>query len=146
MNYKDGEIKNTYTCKLDKIFEDFYLDSKTVIVILDTSIKNSVATSILHVFPGGNFLAKIIYHTINVTSTKAKLFAIRYSINQAVQVLNPTHIIVITNTIHSARRIFNSLFHSYQLQLITISQDLRIFFNKNSNNSINFWNCSSSIK
>ena len=31
----------------------------------------------------------------------------------------------------------------YQLQLIIISKDLRVFFNKHLDNSIEFWDCSS---
>ncbi len=42
---------------------------------------------------------------MNVTSTKAKLFLIRCGINQAVQVPNTEHIIVITDTIPAARYI-----------------------------------------
>ena len=143
VNCKDEEIKNTHTYKLNKIFEDTHLDSKTVVVISDASIKNSVATSILHIYSSGNILAKTIHHTINATSTEAELFVIRCSINQAFQVQDTTHIIVNTDTIHFARRIFDFLSHSYQLQSIAISQDLRVFFNKNSNNSIDFWDCPS---
>jgi len=115
VNCKDENIKNAHTCKLNKIFEDFCWDSKTVIIISDVNIKNSVATSILHIYSGSNIQAKTIHYTINITSTKAELFTIRYGINQAVQVQDVTYIIVITNAIHSTRRIFESLPHSYQL-------------------------------
>jgi len=57
-----------------------------------------------------------------------------------------SHIIIITDTIHSTRQIFDSLIHLYQLQLIIIAQDLRVFFNKNAQNSINFWDCLSNSK
>jgi len=69
----------------------------------------------------------MIYYTINITFTEVELFTIKYSINQAVQVQDTIHIII-TDTIHSARRIFDFLSHSYQLQSIAISQDLRVFF------------------
>ena len=71
----------------------------------------------------------MIYYTINITFTEVELFTIRYSINQAVQVQDTIHIII-TDTIHSARRIFDFLSHSYQLQSIAISQDLRVFIEK----------------
>jgi len=79
------------------------LDPKTVIVISDASIKNNVATSMSHVCFDHNIPAKAIHHAINITSTKVELFTIRCSINQAVQVVNTTYIIIITNAIHSAR-------------------------------------------
>ena len=130
INHKDKEIKNTHTHKLNKIFENSHLDSKTVVVILDTSIKNSVATSISHVYSNSNILAKTIHYTINITFTEVELFTIRCGINQAVQVQDAICIIIITNTIHSVRRIFDFLSHSYQLQSIAISQDLRVFIEK----------------
>ena len=115
VNHQDKEIKSAHTRKLDKIFQDSCLDSKTVLVISDASIKNDVVTLILHVHFGSNTIAKKIHHTVKVTSTEAELFAIRCGINQAVQVTEATHIIVVMDTIHSARRIFDSLIHPYQL-------------------------------
>ena len=58
--------------------------------------------------------------------------------------MNAKNIIVITDTIHTVRKIFDSSFHLYQLHSIAISQDLKAFFNKSSNNSIAFWDCLSS--
>ena len=78
--------------------------------------------------------------------TEAELFAIRYRINQAVQIPRASYIIVITDSIHLAKCIFDSLTHSYQIQSIAIAQDLRVFFNKNTQNSINFWECPSNAK
>jgi len=89
---------------------------------------------------------KTTYHAINVTSTEAELFVIRCGINQVIQVPNIEHIIVITDAIHTARHIFNSSSHPYQLHSIAVSQDLRVFFNMNSSNSINFWDFPSSAK
>ena len=73
---------------------------------------------------------------MNITSTEVELSAIRCGINQAIQVSKVEKSIVITDAIPAARHIFNSSTHPYQLHSITVSQDLRAFFNKNSNNSI----------
>jgi len=132
------DIKDAHICNHDKIFKNFLSDPKTVIIISDANIKKNIATLVSHVCSGCNILAKTIYHAINVTSIEAELFAIRYSINQAVQVENATNIIIITDTIHTIRWIFNSSSYPYQLQSIAIVQDLRDFFNKSSNNSITF--------
>ena len=48
--------------------------------------------------------------------------------------------------IPAVKRIFDMLYHSYQLHSITISNDLRKFFNENPNNSITFQDCSSNNK
>ena len=88
----------------------------------------------------------MIYYVINITSTKVKLFSIRYRINQVVQVLNVKNIIIITDVIYTIRYIFDLSPHLYQLYSITVFQSLRAFFNKSSNNSINFWDFSSNAK
>jgi len=53
---------------------------------------------------------------------------------------------VITDAIHLIRHIFDLTTYSYQIQLITIAQDLRAFFNKYTNILINFWDCPSNTK
>ncbi len=54
---------------------------KTTIVVLDASIKNQVATSITHIHVHETSVIKTIHHAINITSTKAELFMIRYGLN-----------------------------------------------------------------
>ena len=100
-----------------------------------------MATSIAYIHVHNNPVIKILYHTINITSTKVELFAIRCSTNQATQMININCIIVITDLIHTTKRIFNSLVHLYQIQSSTISRKLREFFRKDQYNSIKFWDC-----
>jgi len=92
----------------------------------------------LHICNGQKIIAKTVHHTINITSTKAEFFAIRCRINQTVQVPNVEQTIVITDAIPATGHIFDLSTHPYQLHFITISQDLRAFFYKNSNNAILF--------
>ena len=112
-NYKDKESKIAHFCKLDDIFSNISLDSKSIIVIVDTSIRNNIAISIFHIYSSLDNIRKTIHYVVNITSTKAKLFAIKYSINQAIQIPEATHIIVITNAIHIAEHIFNSTIYPY---------------------------------
>jgi len=70
--------------------------------------------SIAYIHFFNNPIKKILYYAINITMTKAKLFAIRCGINQTIQVTNSSYIIIITNAIHSAQYIFDSSIHSYQ--------------------------------
>ena len=85
----------------------------------------------------------MIYHVTNVTSTEAELFAIRCGINQAVNLPGISKIVVFTDSLHAAKKIFNSAIHLFQLHLAAISEELRKFFNTNYNNSIEFWKCPS---
>ena len=74
---------------------------------------------------------------------EAKLFAIRYGINQASALPGIANIVVLTDFIYAARRIFNSSLYSFQIYMAAISAELKIFF---SNNSIEFWEFSSCCK
>lgn len=59
---------------------------------------------------------------------------------------NVEFIVVITDTIPAAKWIFNTPMYLYQLHFITISKDLKGFFNKNPNDLIDFWGCLESVK
>ena len=74
----------------------------------------------------------------NILFTKAELFAIRYDISQSFQIQDVICIVIITNTILVAKRIFDLTYYPYQLYSIIISKDLRKFFNKNPNNTVTF--------
>ena len=104
-----------------------------------------MATSILHIYLHNSSAIKTIHQVVNITSTEAKLFTIRCGINQAVRIPNVDQIVVITDSLYAARRIFDSLLHSYQIQSASISHELRDFFNKRNNNHINFQNCLSKL-
>ena len=80
-NCKDKKSKATHLCKLDNILSNTSLDSKSIIVVSDTSVRNNIAISISYVYSYSNNVKKIIYHVINITSTEAELFTIRYRIN-----------------------------------------------------------------
>ena len=115
------------------------------IVISDISIKNHIATSISYIHLHDKPIIKTIHQAVNVTTTEAKLFAIWYSINQAVGISNINHIIVITDSFHTAKRIFDFSLHPYQIHSAAISHKLRVFFLKDSNNYIEFWNYPSKL-
>ena len=82
-------------------------------------------------------LTKTVYYTMNITSTEAKLFTIKCGINHTTQMQDIIHIIVIIDAILATKQIFDISIHLYQLYSITVSNNLRGFFNKNSNNSQN---------
>ena len=118
-------------------------NSFSSIVVSDASIKNQVATSISHIHFFNKPIVKTLYRAINITIAKAELFAICYSINQVVANHNIKHIIVITDSLHITRRIFDSSTHLYQIYSAAISLELREFFSKDSQNHIEFWDCPS---
>ena len=120
--------------------------SHSALVITDASIKNDIATSISHVHIGNHPLTKTVHHAVFVTSMEAELFAIRCGINQACFKENVTKIIVIMDSIHTAKKTFDSKSHPFESHTAAILSELRDFFNSNHDNSIEFWECPSRLK
>ena len=58
-----------------------FLNQFSFIVILDTSIRNNIATSISYIHSHNQPVIKTIYQAVNITMTEAELFAIMCSIN-----------------------------------------------------------------
>ena len=121
-------------------------ESQTALVITDASIKNDIATSILHIHSYNRPLVKTVHHASFVTSTEAELFAIRCSINQACAINNVSKIIVVTDSIHTAKKIFDSGSHPHQIHSAAILSKLRTFFSSNESNTIEFWECPSKLR
>ena len=107
------EKDNIHAQQLDNLVLQNSLPSSALIVT-NTSIKDNTATSVAHVHQTNSPLIKTVYHTVFITSSEAELFAMRCGINQACNKDNISKIIIITNSIHSANRIFNSLSHPLQ--------------------------------
>jgi len=87
-NYKEKESKTTHIHKLDECVFHTSKNFKSVSVVSDASI--------------------------NIISIEVKLFTIRYGINQAIQISDIAHIIVVMDTIYVVYHIFDSLVHLYQ--------------------------------
>jgi len=121
-------------------------NTSSAIVILDTNIKNHVTTSISHIHSHNRPVTKTIHRTVNVFTTEAKLFTIQCGINQVVNITNVNHIVIIMDSLHTAKRIFDSLSHPYQIHSVIILSKLRKFFSRNANNHIEFWDCPSKQK
>ena len=98
---------------LDNMVLESSLSSSVTIVASDMSIKNNVTISIVYIHTFNKLLTKTIHHVVHITSTEAELFAIRCGINQSSSLNNVSKIIVITDTIHAVKKIFNPLVHLY---------------------------------
>ena len=138
----DKSIK-THIYNLNNISFQVFTDLKYALVVSNASVKNQVTISIAHIYVHNRPIIKTIHYAMNIMSTKAELFTIRCGINQATNLFNIEKIIIITDAIHTAKRIFDLSSHSFQIHAVSISGKLRKFFNKNRNISIEFWDCSS---
>jgi len=132
--------------KLDDITLRASSNPSSTIIVSDASIMNHIAISISHIHSLNKPVVKNIHRAINIITTEAKLFTIQYGINQVVASSNVNQIVVFTDSLHAARRIFDSSVHPYQIYSAAISQKLREFFSKDTYNHIKFWDCPSKQK
>ena len=113
------------------------------LVIMDISVKNNIATSISYTYIHNKPITKTLYYMVNITSIKTKLFAIRCSINQATNSNDVSKIIIVTDSIHTAKKIFNITSHLFQSHAASIFNKLWTFFSRHQENVIKFWECPS---
>ena len=110
-----------------------------ILVITNASVKNNVATSIVHVHICDKSIVKTLHYVVNVNSIEAKLFAIRCGINQATSSSEILKIVIITDLIHATKKIFNPTSHPFQIHTSSILCKLWKFFNTHQDNLIEFW-------
>ena len=122
------------------------LDPSYALVVSNASIKTNVVMSISYVHVHNKPVIKMIHHAVNIITMEAKLFTIRCSINQATALPGISNIIVLMDSIHTVGKIFDSSSHPFQIHVVAILAEFRIFFSKNHNNSIEFWECPSHCK
>ena len=132
--------------KLNNIYLNVLNNTNTVLIIVDAGVKNNVATTIAHIYRDQTCIKKLYYQAMNILPTEVELFAIRCSINQAVNIPDINYIVIITDAIHAAEKILDSSCYLHQLHTITISYKLKTFFQANPTNSMAFWDCSSNDK
>ena len=139
--------KNDKLClyQLDSVVIELSLSQSIAIVTTDDSIKNNIVTFISHMHISNQSLIKTLHHTAFVISSEAELFTIRCSINQASSKENIFKIIVITDSVHIVKKIFDSSSHPLQIQAMAILEELCQFFSRDPNNLIVFWECSSCL-
>jgi len=112
-------------------------------MIADASVKNNVASSIVHIHVFNKPVVKTLHCTINVTSSEAEFFTIRCGINHAVLSQEISKIIVVTDSIYIIKKIFDLSLYMLQKQAAFILSELREFFNCHPTNAIKFWECPS---
>ena len=145
-NKKEKDKDKIRVQELDNMTLWISSSPNTALIVTDASIKNDIATSISHIHQAYHPLIKTVYHAVFVTSSEVELFTIRCSINQACNKEDVFKIFVITDSIHATKNIFNSSSHPYQSHSMAILSELRWFFNKSQDNSIEFWECPSHLK
>jgi len=146
VNKKEKIQNKIHDQELDDMVLRCSSEPNTALVITDASIKNDIATSISHIHSANCPLIKTVHHASFVTSMEAELFAIRCSINQVCSINNVSKIVIVTDSIHAAKKILDCGSHPYQIHSAAILSELRTFFSSNESNSIKFWECPSKLR
>ena len=124
VNKNEQEINKIHAQELDKMVLCNSSLPNLALVITDASIKNNIAMSISHIHSVNRPLIKTVHHASFVTSTEAELFAIRCGINQACSIENVSKIIIVMDSIHMAKKIFNSESYPFQIHTSAILSEL----------------------
>ena len=132
--------------QLDNLAIESSNTPSNALIAMDASVKNNIASSITHIYVCNKPIIKILHHAINITSSEAEFFAIRCGINQATHLHSISKVIVVTDSIHVAKKIFEPSSHLLQKHVAFILNDLREFFTHYQENTIEFWKCSSKSK
>ena len=133
-----GKDNKHHAWQLDDLTLESSSSPSTAIIAseLAASIKNNIATSILHIHTFNNPIIKIVYHVVHVISTKAKLFAIRWGINQALKFNNMSKVIVITGSIHMVKKIFEPTVQKMMFQASNLKENQFLDLLDDDNNTI----------
>jgi len=99
------------TQQLDNLAIESSSSVTNVLIIMDASVKNSVATSISHIHVHNKPVVKTLYHTVNITSTEVEFFTLHCGINQVTSSHEISKIIVITDSFHATKKIFDMSSH-----------------------------------
>lgn len=110
----------SHSCQLNNLAIMSSENLLHALIITNASIRNNVAISIAYVHIHNRPVIKTLHYAVNINSMKAKLFTIRYSIYQATSFHRISKIVIITDSIHSAKRIFNSLSYPFQIHTASI--------------------------
>ena len=140
------EKDSIHVQELDEMTLQISSFPSTALVITNASIKDDITIFISHVHLANQPLIKMVHHAAFITNIEVELFTIRCGINQACIKENMSKIIIVTNSIHAVKKIFDSKSHPFQSHTMAILNKLQNFFIKDHENSIEFWECPSHLK
>lgn len=97
--------------QLDALAIESSTSSSTTLMITDTSVKNNVTSSIAHIHVRNKPIVKVLHNTVNITLSEAEFFALKCGINHTTLLHEISKIIIVTDSIHVARKIFDPSLH-----------------------------------
>jgi len=132
---------------LNQAFRSSQTAPHNITIVADIGIKKSqVATAVAHIWSENSIVQCLQANSINVTSIEAELMAIRLGLIPTMEEENVHNIIVITDSIAAAKKVFESKTDPLQNMFILVTLAIDSFFRKDGRNKIQFWFCPSKAK
>jgi len=132
---------------LNQAFRSSQTASHNIAIVADGGIKKSqVATAVTHIWSENSLIQHLQANSINVTSIKAELMAIRLGLIPTMEEKNIHNIIIITDSIAAAKKFFESKTDPLQNMFIPVTLAIDSLFQKDGRNKIQFWFCPSKAK
>jgi len=132
---------------LNQAFRSFQTASHNIAIVTDGGIKKSqVATAVTHIWSENSIVQCLQANSINITLIEAELMAIHLGLISAMEEENIHNIIVITDSITAAKKVFESKTDPLQNMFILVTLAINSFFRKDGRNKIQFWFCPSKAK
>ena len=120
----------------------------TLVVVTDASTispRNMQAISAAHFWRLGHQMSSSKAPAGRTTTPDTELFAIRLGVSKATS-MDIERIILITDSLGSARRSVDPSVHSGQAHSLAVCSALRLFFCSGSSHRIEFWDCPSNAE
>ena len=132
---------------LNQAFRSSQISPHNVTIVADRGIKKlQVATAVAYIWTDNSIIQHLQANSINVTSIEAELMAICLGLIPAMEEENVHNIIVITDSIAAAKKVFKSKTDPLQNMFILLTSAIDSFFRKDGRNKIQFWFCPSKAK
>jgi len=132
---------------LNQAFRSSQTAPHNIAIVADGGIKKSqVATAVAHIWSENSIVQCLQANSINVTLIEAELMAIRLGLIPTMEEENVHNIIVITDSIAAAKKVFEFKTDPLQNMFIPVTSAIDSFFRKDGRNKIQFWFCPSKAK
>ena len=132
---------------LHQAFRSSQTASHNIAIVADRGIKKSqVATAVAYIWSENSIVQRLQANSINVTLIEAELMAIRLGLIPTMEEENVHNIIVITDSIAAAKKVFEFKTDPLQNMFIPVTSAIDSFFRKDGRNKIQFWFCPSKAK
>jgi len=131
-------LKNTFSLSLSSPLH--------TCIIADGGVKNGSVTAISHIWHANTRIKRLQMHAMNASSTEAKIMAMCIGLEFILSMEDIKHITLITDSIHAAKKIFDTTMHPYQLLVTPLATKIYEFFAKLADHIISFWHCPNNLK